>query len=56
MTVKFSQERKVRSFAKKTFGSMRVGRAIRLPVGMRMVVSPLKRACGRGRGWQIGLV
>jgi hypothetical protein len=33
MTVKFSHERKVRSFAKKTFGSTRVGRAIRLPVG-----------------------
>lgn len=31
MTVKFSHERKVRSFAKKTFGSTRVGRAIRLP-------------------------
>lgn len=32
MTVKLSHERKVRSFAKKTFGSTRVGRAIRLPV------------------------
>ena len=31
MTVKFSHERKVRSFAKKTLGSTRVGRAIRLP-------------------------
>lgn len=32
MTVKFSQERKVRSLAKKTLGSTRVGRAMRLPV------------------------
>lgn len=32
MTVKLSHERKVRSLAKKTFGSTRVGRAIRLPV------------------------
>jgi hypothetical protein len=31
MTVKFSHERKVRSFAKKTLGSTRVGSAIRLP-------------------------
>jgi hypothetical protein len=31
MTVKLSQERNVRSLAKKTFGSTRVGRAIRLP-------------------------
>jgi hypothetical protein len=30
-TVKLSQERKVRSLAKKTFGSTRVGRAMRLP-------------------------
>lgn len=29
MTVKFSQERKVRSLAKKTLGSTRVGRAMR---------------------------
>jgi hypothetical protein len=33
MTVKFSHERKVRSFAKKTLGSTRVGRAMRLPRG-----------------------
>ena len=33
MMVKFSQERKVRSLAKKTLGSTRVGRAMRLPVG-----------------------
>jgi len=32
MTVKFSHDKKVRSFAKKTLGSTRVGRAIRLPV------------------------
>jgi len=31
MTLKLSQERKVRSLAKKTLGSMRVGRAILLP-------------------------
>jgi hypothetical protein len=31
MTVKLSHERKVRSFAKKTLGSTRVGRAMRLP-------------------------
>jgi hypothetical protein len=30
--VKFSHDRKVRSFAKKTLGSTRVGSAIRLPV------------------------
>lgn len=35
MTVKLSQLRKVRSFAKKTLGSTRVGRAIRLPVNWR---------------------
>jgi hypothetical protein len=33
MTVKLSHERKVRSFAKKTLGSTRVGRAMRLPGG-----------------------
>jgi hypothetical protein len=32
ITVKFSHERKVRSLAKKTLGSTRVGRAILLPV------------------------
>lgn len=32
ITVKLSHERKVRSLAKKTLGSTRVGRAIRLPV------------------------
>lgn len=31
ITVKFSHERNVRSLAKKTLGSTRVGRAIRLP-------------------------
>ena len=31
MTVKLSQERKVRSFAKNTLGSTLVGRAIRFP-------------------------
>ena len=33
MTVKFSHDKKVRSLAKKTLGSTRVGRAIRLPEG-----------------------
>ena len=33
MTVKLSQERKVRSLAKKTLGSTRVGSAMRLPAG-----------------------
>jgi hypothetical protein len=33
MTVKLSQLRKVRSLAKKTFGSTRVGSAMRLPFG-----------------------
>lgn len=31
ITVKLSQERKVRSLAKKTLGSTRVGRAMRFP-------------------------
>jgi hypothetical protein len=31
MTVKFNHERNVRSLAKKTLGSTRVGRAMRLP-------------------------
>jgi hypothetical protein len=35
MTVKLSHERKVRSLAKKTLGSTRVGRAMRLPVRTR---------------------
>lgn len=34
MTVKLSHERKVRSLAKKTLGSTRVGRAMRLPGGV----------------------
>lgn len=34
MTVKLSHERKVRSLAKKTLGSTRVGRAMRLPMGI----------------------
>ena len=36
MAVKLSQDRKVRSLAKKTLGSMRVGRAMRLP-GMEKI-------------------
>jgi hypothetical protein len=35
ITVKLSHERKVRSLAKKTLGSTRVGRAMRLPVFVR---------------------
>ena len=35
MTVKFSHERNVLSFAKNTFGSTRVGRAIFLPAKER---------------------
>lgn len=42
MTVKFSQERKVRSFAKKTFGSTRVGRAMRLPFEGGVLVGGVK--------------
>ena len=38
--MKFSHERKVRSLAKKTFGSTRVGRAMRLPMrGVSWLVS-----------------
>ena len=44
MTVKFSQERKVRSLAKKTLGSTRTGRAMRLPAGRGI-------SMGDGRVW-----
>jgi hypothetical protein len=36
-TPRLSHDRKVLSFAKKTLGSTRVGRAIRLPVGSPML-------------------
>lgn len=36
ITVKLSHDRNVRSLAKKTFGSTRVGRAIRLPEMVRI--------------------
>lgn len=36
--MKFSQERKVRSLAKKTLGSTRVGSAMRLPGGLVWVL------------------
>jgi len=36
ITVKFSHERKVRSLAKKTLGSTRVGRAMRFPARERV--------------------
>lgn len=35
ITVKLSQVRKVRSLAKNTLGSTRVGRAMRFPMGRR---------------------
>jgi hypothetical protein len=38
MTVKLSHDRNVRSLAKKTLGSTRVGRAIRLPGGVLVLV------------------
>jgi hypothetical protein len=47
MTVKLSQERKVRSLAKKTLGSTRVGRAMRLPLWL--VVSRLMGYLVMGR-------
>jgi hypothetical protein len=41
-TVKFNQDKKVRSFAKKTLGSTRTGSAIRLPeVGSNVVADML---------------
>jgi hypothetical protein len=43
-TVKLSQERKVRSLAKKTLGSTRVGSAMRLPVGRGRLVGELARS------------
>lgn len=54
MTVKFSHERKVRSLAKKTLGSTRVGRAMRLPGG---AVSRTRAGCGihaPGAVWRRG--
>lgn len=50
MMVKLSQERKVRSLAKKTLGSTRVGREMRFPVkkGKKGGVS------GEGRGGKWG--
>jgi len=45
-TVKLSQERKVRSLAKKTLGSTRTGRAIRFP-GV---------VCNRGCVVEVGMV
>lgn len=37
-TVKLSHDKKVRSLAKKTLGSTRVGRAMRLPYGREVIV------------------
>jgi len=42
ITVKLSQERNVRSLAKKTFGSTRVGRAIRLPMNYSVSIPDKK--------------
>ena len=49
MMEKFSHERKVRSFAKKTFGSMRTGSAMRLP-GRGVSWAQEGGGTGRGRG------
>ena len=49
MTVKLSQLRKVRSLAKKTLGSTRVGRAMRLPIDCDLV--RVVAVLGSGRGW-----
>ena len=38
ITVKFSHDKNVRSLAKKTLGSTRVGRAIRLPVMILLAI------------------
>lgn len=66
MTVKFSHDKKVRSLAKKTLGSTRVGKAIRLPrvVDQNMLIHVMagaRRSLGIGelglpgavcrRGW-----
>ena len=53
--VKFSQERKVRSLAKNTLGSMRVGREIRFVVvvgGRRGAVDIFGRLVGGVRGME----
>lgn len=57
ITVKFSHERKVRSFAKKTLGSTRVGRAMRLPgaVWRRGWEDILKRMTGLTSIWKLGV-
>ena len=53
MTVKFSQERKVRSLAKKTLGSTRVGRAMRFEEGVlrRGAEDIVDREFGFGSGF-----
>lgn len=52
MTVKLSHERKVRSLAKKTLGSTRVGRAMRLPMrkGEEFYMLAWCCFCGGGGG------
>lgn len=57
ITLKFSQLRKVRSFAKNTFGSTRVGRAMRLVGGWeRRGWVDIFGGFWGGRGWGVGLV
>lgn len=63
MTVKLSHDRKVRSLAKKTLGSTRVGSAIRLPVhgetigqygGQRTMFLRGEGSCLPGAVWSRG--
>jgi len=49
MTVKLSQERNVRSLAKKTLGSTRVGRAMRLPEECQSVDTTIQGLIERER-------
>ena len=60
--MKFSQERKVRSLAKKTLGSTRVGRAMRLEVGVwrrgavdMLVDWGVVLCCREGRDLELGV-
>lgn len=66
MTVKLSHDRKVRSLAKKTLGSTRVGRAMRLPEDCELTaeaerpgrVAYLERSAGEAEKtwWQVSVV
>ncbi len=53
MTLKFSQERKVRSLAKNTLGSMRVGRAMRLPGRGQLGRRLGRREVRTRRAWRV---